>query len=89
MCKVLDWEPNDSKRALNAINAFYRGTWRVMMNLFHPSIKLTRKVQKGSRLVWHYDVLQTPLDRLLAIHPKCPEMLNTGNSNAPRVIPSC
>ncbi len=70
--KVLGWERYDSRRALNAINAFDRGPWRVMMNLFQPSIKLTRKMRKGARLVRHYDVPQTPLDRLLAIKSECP-----------------
>ena len=73
--KVLGWDRYDSPRALQAINAFYRGPWRVMMNLFQPSIKLMRKVRKGSRLVRKYDVPQTPLDRLLAIPPECPETM--------------
>ena len=73
--KVLGWERYDSRRALNAINAFYRGRWRVMMNLFQPSIKLIGKQRKGSRLVRHYDVPQTPLDRLLANPNECPETL--------------
>jgi len=68
--KVLGWERYESQRALRAINAFYRGPWRVMMNLFQPSIKLTTKVRKGSRLIRHYDVPQTPLDRLLACTPE-------------------
>ena len=71
--KVLGWERYDSRRALNNINAFYRGPWRVMMNLFQPSIKLIDKKRKGSRLVRRYDVPQTPLDRLLANHKECPE----------------
>jgi transposase InsO family protein len=73
--KVLGWERYDTRRALDAINAFYRGPWHGMMNLFQPSIKLTRKVRKGSRLVRRYDVPQTPLDRLLATQIECPETL--------------
>jgi hypothetical protein len=73
--KVLGWERYDTQRALNAINAFYRGPWRVMMNLYQPSIKLTRKVRKGSRLVRHYDEPQTPLDRLLQAETEHPASL--------------
>lgn len=73
--KVLGWDRYDSPRALQAINAFYRGPWRVMMNLFQPSTKLMRKVRKGSSLVRQYDVPQTPLDRLLAVPTECPETL--------------
>ena len=54
---------------------FYRGPWRVMMNLFQPSIKLTTKVWKGSRLMRHYDMPQTPLDRLLADMPEGSKIL--------------
>ena len=37
-----------------------------MMNLFQPSVKLVRKVRRGSRLTRRYDRPQTPLDRLVA-----------------------
>jgi len=39
-----------------------------MMNLFQPSVKLVRKVRRGSRLTRRYDIPQTPLDRLAASH---------------------
>ncbi len=64
--KVLGWERYDTRRALKAINSFYAGPWSVMMNLFQPSIKLTTKVRKGSRLIRRYDEPQTPVDRVLA-----------------------
>ncbi len=64
--KVMGWERYDTQRALKAMDAFYRGPWTVMMNLFQPSIKLLTKVRKGSRLIRHYDEPKTPLDRLIA-----------------------
>ena len=64
--KVLGWERYDTPRALKAINAFYRGAWSTMMNLFQPSIKLKCKVRRGSQLRRRYDQPQTPLDRLRA-----------------------
>jgi hypothetical protein len=64
--KVMGWERYDSPCALAAMNAFYAGPWRTMMNLFQPCIKLQRKVRKGSRLIRKYDTPQTPLDRLIS-----------------------
>lgn len=49
--KVMGWERYDSPRALTAMNAFYAGPWRTMMNVFQPCIKLQKKIRKGSRLI--------------------------------------
>jgi len=68
--KVLGWERYDSPRALAALNAFYAGPWRTMMNLFQPCVKLQKKVRKGSRLIRKYDPARTPLDRLQGCNPK-------------------
>lgn len=73
--KVMGWERYDSPRALAAMNIFYAGPWRTMMNLFQPCIKLQKKVRKGSRLLRKYDTPQTPLDRLLASKHGKPGML--------------
>ena len=67
--KLLAWERYDTVQAREAINALYRHEWRLMMNLFQPSVKLVRKVRVGSRLTRVYDAAQTPLDRVGA----CPE----------------
>lgn len=64
--KLMGWERYDSPPALKAMNDFYRHDWRLMMNLFQPSVKLLKKVRVGSRLTRRYDAAQTPLDRLLA-----------------------
>jgi transposase InsO family protein len=63
--KLLGWERYDSARALAAMNDLYRHEWRIMMNLFQPSVKLLRKKRVGSRLTRQYDAAQTPLDRLI------------------------
>jgi Integrase core domain len=73
--KIMGWERYDSPRALAAMNDFYRGPWRTMMNLFQPCIKLQTKVRKGSRLIRKYDSPQTPLDRLLAGKQGNPTMM--------------
>src|SRR6266511_3881122 len=64
--KLIGWERFDTQKATDAINGLYGREWRLMMNLFQPSVKLLRKVRVGSRLTRKYDRPQTPLDRLLA-----------------------
>jgi len=64
--KLMGWERYDSRAALAALNDLYRHELRLMMNLFQPSVKLSRKVRVGSRLTRKYDAPQTPLDRLIA-----------------------
>lgn len=65
--KLIGYDRFDSPRALAAMNDLYQHEWHTMMNLFQPSVKLIRKVRKGSRLTRQYDAAQTPLDRLLAV----------------------
>ena len=67
--KLLAWERYETPQALAAINTLYQHDWRVMMNLFQPSVKLRQKVRVGARLTRRYDAAQTPLDRVAA----CPE----------------
>lgn len=63
--KLIGYDRFDSPRALAAMNDLYACEWRLMMNLFQPSVKLQSKVRTGSRLTRRYDAPQTPLDRLL------------------------
>jgi len=64
--KLLGWDRYESPAALSAINDLYRNEWRLMMNLFQPSVKLQRKTRVGARHRRRYDAPQTPLDRLWA-----------------------
>jgi hypothetical protein len=74
--KLMGWDRYDSQQALKAMNDFYRQEWRLMMNLFQPSVKLIKKVRVGSRLTRRYDAAQTPLDRLLGCNDTlCPSLL--------------
>lgn len=63
--KLIGYDRYDSPRAQVAMNDLYICEWRLMMNLFQPSVKLQSKVRKGSHLTRRYDAPQTPLDRLL------------------------
>ena len=64
--RLIGWDRYDTEKATDAINDLYGKQWRLMMNLFQPSVKLARKVRVGSKLIRKYDKAQTPLDRLLA-----------------------
>ena len=77
MRKLIGWERFDTQKAAAAINGLYGREWRLMMNLFQPSVKLMRKVRVGSRLTRKYDKPQTPLDRLLACAEGDAEKLKT------------
>ena len=63
--RLLGWDRFESVDALDAINDLYRKEWRLMTNLFQPSVKLLRKERVGSRTRRIYDSPKTPLERLL------------------------
>ncbi len=50
--------------ALEAINRLYDDL-RIFQNLFQPSMKLHKKIRKGSRLIRRYDMPRTPFERVL------------------------
>lgn len=58
------WDRYESDAAQAAMNDLYRKEWRLMTNLFQPSVKLVSKVRVGSRTRRIYDAPTTPLDRL-------------------------
>ena len=45
--KLLGWDRYDSLEAQAAINDLYRHEWRLMVNLYQPSVKLLRKMRVG------------------------------------------
>jgi hypothetical protein len=66
--KLIGYQRFDSLRALAAVNALY-ADFRILINLFLPSMKLLEKVRKGSKLIRRYDASRTPLQRVL----ECPQ----------------
>ena len=72
--RLIGWDRYDTAEACATLNDLYRNEWRLMMNLFQPSVKLVRKVRVGSRLKRMYDQPQTPLDRLLTCTPEHPQV---------------
>lgn len=69
--KLLGWERYDSFKALHRINSLYEQL-RIFQNLFQPSMKLSRKIRKGSRVLRRYDQPATPLERVLPCAEKTP-----------------
>lgn len=62
--KLLGWQRYDTAEALEMINTLYQKL-RIFQNLFQPSMKLSRKIRKGSRVMRRYDQPATPLERML------------------------
>jgi hypothetical protein len=62
--KLLGWDRYDTLEALKAINDLYEQL-RIFQNLFQPSMKLSNKTRKGSRVMRHYDPPCTPWQRVL------------------------
>jgi hypothetical protein len=62
--KLLGWQRYDTTEALERINTLYEKL-RIFQNLFQPSMKLSRKIRKGSRVMRRYDQPATPLERVL------------------------
>ncbi|OGS05805.1 MAG: hypothetical protein A3G41_07780 [Elusimicrobia bacterium RIFCSPLOWO2_12_FULL_59_9] len=54
----------DTREAVDALNALYRNQWRLLTNLFLPSVKLANNIRVGSRIKRVYEQAKTPLDRL-------------------------
>jgi hypothetical protein len=48
--KLLGWQRYDTWEALTLINSLYEQL-RIFQNLFQPSMKLSRKIRKGSRVM--------------------------------------
>ncbi len=63
--RLMGWDRYDTQEAVDAMNALYRGPWRLLANLFLPSVKLEMKIRIGSRIKRIYSDAKTPLDRLI------------------------
>jgi len=72
--KLLGWDRYDTLEALQAINQLYEEL-RIFQNLFQPSMKLSTKIRKGSRLIRRYDKPLTPFERVLKSPEPTPKKL--------------
>lgn len=62
--RLIGWDRYDTPQAVDAMNDLYRNEWRLLANLFLPSVKLANKIRVGSRTKRVYKDAKTPLDRL-------------------------
>jgi hypothetical protein len=62
--KLFGYGRFDTEQETALMNRIYRGPWRLLNNLFLPSVKLIRKERCGSKIRRVYDRPRTPLDRL-------------------------
>lgn len=84
--KLLGWDRYDTLEALNAINRLYEQL-RIFQNLFQPSMKLSTKVRKGSRVIRRYDQPSTPLERVLNSSEKTLPQIQELNSTLENTDP--
>lgn len=63
--RLIGWHRYDTPEAVAAMNDLYRNEWRLLSNLFLPSVKLEYKTRLGSKIKRVHDDAKTPLDRLL------------------------
>lgn len=63
--RLMGWDRYDTQEAVDAMNKLYAGPWRLLANLFLPSVKLDHKIRIGSRIKRVYEDAKTPLDRLI------------------------
>jgi hypothetical protein len=62
--QIIGWDRYDTEEAVATMNDLYRNEWRLLTNLFLPSVKLANKIRIGSRTKRVYGEARTPLDRL-------------------------
>jgi len=63
--KLFGYGRFESEEARNAMNELYCHELRLFQNVFQPSVKLLKKIRKGSRLTRLYDKPRTPWQRVL------------------------
>lgn len=68
--QLIGYDRYDTLPARSAMNDLYEDL-RILNNLFRPSMKLLKKVRKGSRVIRRYDVPRTAFQRVL----ECPQAL--------------
>jgi hypothetical protein len=64
------YERHDNPEVVEPMNALVKGAYGQLLNFFHASLKLERKVRTAGRVTRLYGEAQTPLARVLA----CPEV---------------
>jgi hypothetical protein len=63
--QYLGYERFDDPTIVPLLNDLFTNEWRLLMNFFLPSVKLTDKQRVKSRIIKTYDPPKTPLQRVL------------------------
>jgi hypothetical protein len=63
--QYLGYQRFDDPAIVPLLNDLYTNEWRLLMNFFLPSVKLTDKQRIKSRIIKTYDPPKTPLQRVL------------------------
>jgi hypothetical protein len=84
--KLLGWDRYDTLQALKMINELYHHL-RVFQNLFQPSMKLSSKTRKGSRVIRRYDQPCTPWERVVKSSGKTAQQIPTLKSTLENTDP--
>ncbi len=64
--QYLGYDRFDDQRIVALLNDLYTNEWRLLLNLFFPSVKLIAKHRLKSKTIKKYDSPKTPFQRLLA-----------------------
>jgi hypothetical protein len=78
--QYLGYERFDDPTIVPVLNDLFTNEWRLLMNFFLPSVKLTDKQRVKSRILKTYDAPKTPLQRVLAsphVAPQCKRELKS------------
>lgn len=62
--KLVGYRRYDTAEELELLNLIY-DSWRLIVNFFHPSVKLVKKERIGSEVKKLYDKPKTPYQRML------------------------
>jgi hypothetical protein len=84
--KLLGWDRYDTLQALKMINEIYQHL-RIFQNLFQPSMKISSKTRKGSRVIRRYDQPCTPWERVLKSSGKTGQQIQTLKSTLENTDP--
>lgn len=63
--QLLGYLRYDTQQVVDAINQLYQNELRIFQNYFQPSVKLIKKIRKGSKVKKVYDSPKTPFQRLV------------------------
>ena len=66
--QVLGYQRFDTEVIFAFMRKLYRGSLRLYINFFQPSVKCIQKKRIGSKIKKYYDIAQTPYERVVA-HP--------------------